>query len=310
MKPVLIAICGPTASGKSSLAMQLAKEMPAEIVGMDAFQIYKRLDIGTAKPALEERLKVPHHMIDIAEPNEAYSVAQYKKDAVNCIEDILSRGKTPVLVGGTGMYLRSLSLPLSYGGAKADFKVRKFYEDYQKENGNEALHELLKQKDPETANRLHPNDIRRIIRALEVQHVTGIPFSKQSMPSYSEGRYNILPFAFDWDRDKLYERINERAEAMFNNGLLKEVDDLLKDGVSPSFQSMQAIGYKECVPYFEGKYSLEETIDLVKRRSRQYAKRQLTWFRKDNRLTWLNPDSGLSNAVKIIIKKEAQNADY
>ncbi len=311
MKPVVIAVCGPTASGKSGLAMRLADEMPLEIIGMDAFQIYKRLDIGTAKPTMLERQKVPHHMIDIAEPYEAYSVARYRKDAIKCIEDILSRNKIPVMVGGTGMYLRAVSLPLSYGGARADAKVRSFYEKYAKENGNAALHSLLMRKDPKTAERLHPNDIRRIVRALEVQHVTGVPFSRQSMPDYSKGSYNILPFAFDWDRNKLYERINKRAEDMFDNGLIKEIKDLLESGVSPSDQSMQAIGYKECIPYIEGEYSLEEALDLVKRHSRRYAKRQLTWFRKDERLKWLDPASGLDDAVKTILckKKEAENAN-
>ncbi|MDO5023063.1 MAG: tRNA (adenosine(37)-N6)-dimethylallyltransferase MiaA [Eubacteriales bacterium] len=312
MKPVLIALCGPTASGKSSLAMRLAKELPIEIVGMDAFQIYEHLNIGTAKPTLEEMQQVPHFMIDIAHPNMPYSVAQYREDAMKCIDDILSRNKLPVLVGGTGMYLRALSLPLSYGGKQSDLNLRKKYEEYADKNGNIALHELLKDKDPKTYDRLHPNDTRRIIRALEVWHLTGVAFSEQEMPKYSDGKYNILPFAFDWDRDILYQRINERTEQMFCDGLLKELEDILAMGVSPNAQSMQAIGYKECIPCLNGEYSVYEAKSLVQLHSRQYAKRQLTWFRKDERLTWLKPAEGLDAAVKTILnkKKETENAKH
>ncbi|MGI6738033.1 MAG: tRNA (adenosine(37)-N6)-dimethylallyltransferase MiaA [Christensenellales bacterium] len=302
MKELVMAICGPTASGKSLLSMALKDYFPIEIIGMDAFQIYERLDIGTAKPSKEEQAQVKHHMIDIISPQSEYTVAEYKIDASSCIDYVINRSKLPVLVGGTGMYLRALSLPLSYGGAQGDIDIRKKYEDMASVKGSLYLHELLKKRDSKAAQKLHPNDKRRIIRALEVQDITGKPFSSQKMPSYDEGKYNIIPLALKWDREILYDRINKRVDIMFEEGLANEVKGLLDSGVSEYAQSMQAIGYKEIIPLLKGESSLEETKELIKTRSRQYAKRQLTWYRADKRVVWIDMQSGADSAIQKVVR--------
>lgn len=302
MKELVIAICGPTASGKSMLSMALKDYFPIEIIGMDAFQIYDRLDIGTAKPTKEEQAQVEHYMIDIISPQSEYTVADYKIDASNCIDYVIDRAKFPVLVGGTGMYLRALSLPLSYGGVQGDSDIRKKYEDMASAKGSLYLHELLSKRDIKAAQKLHPNDKRRIIRALEVQDITGKPFSSQKMPSYDEGKYNIIPLALKWDREVLYDRINKRVDIMFEDELVEEVKGLLDSGVPENAQSMQAIGYKEIIPLLKGEISLDETKEIIKTRSRQYAKRQLTWFRADKRVVWIDMQSGADSAIQQAVR--------
>ncbi len=245
MKPRVLAVVGPTACGKTDVSLALRHHLPIEIVCMDSMQVYRGMDIGTAKPTKEEQSLVPHHMLDVVEPWEAYSVAAYREAAIQCIDGVLSRGKVPVLVGGTGMYLRALSLPLDYGQTQGDNAVRQKYEDYAGEQGKEALHALLKERDPETAGRLHPNDVRRVVRALEVLELTGVPLSEQRMPTYEEGPYQVLPFAPNMDRETLYERVNQRVHRMLDMGLLEEVRGLLEKGVPETAQSMQGIGYKE-----------------------------------------------------------------
>lgn len=292
MKPTIPAIVGPTACGKTGLSLNVAQHLPVEIVCMDSMQIYRGMDIGTAKPTAREQSAAPHHMLDVADPRESYSVARYRGDAKQAIDGILRRGHVPVLVGGTGMYLRALSLPMAYGGTDGDAAIRARYEEMARLEGNGAVHALLEKIDPQTAGRLHPNDLRRVVRALEVYEVTGTPLSRQTMPSYAEGEYRILPFMPVWEKEKLHERINARVDVMMRDGLAGEVEHLLKSGVPEDAQSMQGIGYKEMIPCIRGRVSLNDAADEIRLRTRQYAKRQMTWFRADERVRRLDATQG------------------
>ncbi len=287
-KPRVLGLVGPTASGKTDLSLALASERDIEIVCMDSMQVYRGMDIGTAKPTLAEQRRIPHHMLDVADPREAYSVAEYRRGAARAIDGIISRGRLPVLVGGTGLYLRALSLPLTLGGTPRDDAVRQHYTQLLEQEGKDALHQLLVRKDPQTARRLHPNDTRRVIRALEVWRVTGVPFSRQQMPGYNEGPYDLRLFALQLPREQLYRRIDQRTEAMLKAGLVAEVEGLLHHGVPPDSQALQGLGYKELVPVIAGEMPLQQAAELLKRRTRNYAKRQITWFRRDQRVRWIN----------------------
>lgn len=298
MRKKIVAVVGPTASGKTALSMLLAEHLPVEIVCMDALQIYKGMDIGTAKASPAEREKIPHHMLDIVAPSEPYSVAQYAKDARQAMEDIFSRNKLPLLVGGTGLYLNALSRPYDFGGSPASAQIRADYEAFLEKNGNDALFALLQERDPLSALRLHKNDSRRVIRALEVMQLTGKSISAQQMEE--KGEYDILPLALLWDRQALYARINERVDAMLQEGLVEEVRQLVKSGLSEQSQSMQGIGYKEIIQYLNGESSLEETVCLIKQRTRNYAKRQLTWFRRDQRIQWMTKDEAEEKALPLV----------
>ena len=300
MKPVVLGIVGPTASGKSALAMLAALKLGGEVVCMDSMQVYRRMDIGTAKPTREEQRQIPHHMLDVAEPGDAYSVAEYAMGAGAAIRGILSRGKLPVLCGGTGLYLRALSRKMDFGGAPSDPKLRDAYQQFAQERGTLELHALLEQKDPESAARLHPNDLRRVIRALEVQEITGQPFSAQQMPGDGDGPFDIRLFAIDWPRETLYSRIEARVGRMFCEGLVEEVRGLLYSGVMPEAQSMQGLGYKELVPCMQGEITIKDAAEKIIRRTRNYAKRQLTWFRADGRIHWLPCESGGDELLNLV----------
>ncbi len=309
MKPLILCVTGPTACGKTAVSLALAKHLPIEIVCMDSMQIYRGMDIGTAKPDLSERAVCPHHMLDVAEPTEEYSVAAYAGDAKACIAGILARSHVPVLVGGTGMYLRALSLPINYGGTKGDAAIRRRYEQMAREEGNQSVHDVLREKDPVTAQRLHPNDLRRVVRALEVFEVTGTLLSAQKMPGYQEGDYRILPFVPDWDRPALYIRIDERVTKMFEQGLVSEVQALIASGVDKNAQSMQGLGYKELIPHLSGDMTLDEAADMIRLRTRHYAKRQMTWLRGDERVLWMDAGAGTESMVDTILRKYEENAD-
>ena len=309
MKPLILCVTGPTACGKTAVSLALAAHLPIEIVCMDSMQIYRGMDIGTAKPDLSERAVCPHHMLDVAEPTEEYSVAAYAGDAKACIAGILARSHVPVLVGGTGMYLRALSLTINYGGTKGDAAIRRRYEQMAREKGNQSVHDVLRQKDPETAQRLHPNDLRRVVRALEVFEVTGTLMSAQEMPGYQEGDYRILPFVPDWDRPALYRRIDERVTKMFEQGLVSEVQALFASGVDKNAQSMQGLGYKELIPHLSGDMTLDEAAEMIRLRTRHYAKRQMTWLRGDERVLWMDAGAGAESMVDTILRKYEENAD-
>lgn len=293
VQPAVIAVAGATASGKSDLALRLAKALDGEIVCMDSMQIYRRMDIGTAKPTYEERTAVPHHMLDIIEPTETYAAADYAAEAEQVIAEIASHGKTPVLVGGTGLYLKTLLHGMPLGGVKGDEQLRaRLHAIAAEPNGRRRLHARLEKSDPETAKRLHENDVRRVIRALEVLELTGVPMSRQPMQQTAERPFRLLPLALYMPRDKLFERIEKRVHCMLEMGLLREVDALLKSGVPPEAQSMQGIGYKELVPVLAGETELAEATRQMVVNTRHYAKRQNVWLRGEPETVWLDAGGG------------------
>lgn len=282
-------LTGPTASGKTSLSIRLAKAHDCEIVCMDSMQIYRRMNIGTAKPTEAEMAGIPHHMLDVVDPDEAFSVARYQEMAEECIADILARGKQPLLVGGTGLYLRALRQPMAMGDAAADDAIRAELEQLAAvDGGKQRLHDMLAEVDPVTAERLHLNDVRRAVRALEVYRLTGVPFSQQPQ-SQTVSRYDYRVASLTMDRAVLYARIEKRVDQMAEQGLVEEVRGLLDSGVSADCQAMKAIGYKEIVPFIRGLVNWEETDYLLKLNTRHYAKRQLTWMRREEDVLWVDP---------------------
>ena len=301
-KPAVIAVAGPTASGKSDLGLALARRLGGEIVCMDSMQIYRRMDIGTAKPTAQERALLPHHMLDVADPTEAYAVADYAVAAERVIAEILSRGRVPILVGGTGLYLKALMDGLSLGGAGGDERLRAELNALADEpGGKERLHARLAAVDPETAARLHPNDRRRVIRAIEVYEQTGVPMSRQNHAA-QDRPFRVLPLALDWPRDLLYARLEARVHRMMEMGLLSEVRALLESGVPPAAQSMQGIGYKELIPVVMGQGDVDRAVWEIIVHTRHYAKRQGTWLRAEPRCVWLDArdaDALLARAASL-----------
>ncbi len=288
-KPPLIVIAGPTASGKTNLSIALGRKLQGEVVAMDSMQIYRHMNIGTAKPSLEERNGIPHHMLDIADPNDAFSVADYARQAKVCIDDILQRGKIPILTGGTGLYLKALTSSMELGGTQADPAIReRLTAISQEENGVDTLCSMLLKIDPVTAQRLHRNDIRRIIRALEVYELTGRPFSDQKQTDNVQCPYQLCILGMTVERDLLYKRIEDRVDEMIRSGLPAEVERLLEMGVTADAQAMQGLGYKELVPVIRGEQSLSQAIAAIKLGTRHYAKRQMTWFRRTEGIYWLD----------------------
>lgn len=300
-KKRVLGIVGPTASGKTALSLLVAERLGGEILCMDSMQIYRGMDIGTAKPTKEEQARVPHHLHSFLNPDEPFSVSQYAQKAREIIEGV----KAPILVGGTGMYLQSLSLPMDYGAVGGDEKIRKKYHEIADTQGAEALHALLAQVDPPSAQKLHPNDVRRVVRALEVFDLTGAPLSAQKMPEESDAPYDFQLYALDLPRVILYERVERRVDEMMRQGLLEEVRRLKDSGLSPDAQSMQGLGYKELWPVLTGEASLADAVSLLKMRTRRYAKRQLTWFRRDERIQWLpwTPGQQLEPLAEMICQK-------
>lgn len=291
MKPVVLALVGPTGSGKTQTAIHICKQLNAEIVSMDSMQIYRGMDIGTAKPTKEELASAPHHMIDIADPNELFTVSMYREMAFKVIDDILARGKTPLLVGGTGLYLQAISYDMSLGENGANEALRaELNQIAAKPNGPVMLHERLRKVDPLSAEKLHPNDIRRVIRAIEIYETSGETKSDQTNQQRREGPYHVLVYGLSMPREQMYARINDRVDEMIRDGLVEEVKSLLAQGIHPRKEggAMQAIGYKEIVSALHGDYSLEQAIALIKQGSRRYAKRQWTWFRHDPRTKWFD----------------------
>ena len=294
----ILVIVGPTASGKTRMAVELAKAHNGEVVSADSMQIYRRMDIGTAKPTAEEMDGVPHHMIDVADPEEDFSVARYVELASACVDDILARGKLPIVAGGTGLYVDSLLSGRTFAAFSPESALRKELEEELAERGGEAMLEDLSRVDQEAAARLHPNDHKRIVRALEVYRSTGKTISEHNRETQAlPPRYEALTIGLNFqDRADLWARIDARVDQMAADGLEREVRELLSSGLSPRCTAMQAIGYKEFVAAVEGDMTWREAEELVKLRSRQYAKRQLTWFRRNPAVHWLlwekNPNFG------------------
>lgn len=312
MKPVVLALVGPTGSGKTKTAIALSQVLQAEIVSMDSMQIYRGMDIGTAKPTKEEQDCVLHHMIDVVDPDCLFTVSMYKEMASKAIDGILARGKLPILVGGTGLYLNALSYEMTLGDNGADQALRDELHAIAKEpDGPLKLHERLNKVDPESAAKLHPNDIRRVIRALEIYETSGRRKSDRCDEQLIEGPYHVLVYGLSMPRERMYERINVRVDQMIDNGLVDEVKALLERGIEPRQEggAMQAIGYKEIVSALRGEMSMEHAISLIKQGSRRYAKRQWTWFRRDLRTQWFDwteyeSEEALFDALLCQIKQD------
>lgn len=300
MKNQVIVICGPTASGKTRLGIELAKKIDGEIVSCDSMQIYKDMTIGTAKPTEEERSEAVHHLVDFVLPSERYSVAEYKKDAENTIEQIIEKNKKPIIVGGTGLYLNSLIYGIDYPNIVTDLNYRQELEEKVNKEGLESLYKEATKIDSKAIEKISPNDKKRILRILEIYHSTGKTKSEIEADSRKNGpKFDYKIFVLNMDREKLYDRINRRVDLMIENGLIEEVKVLLeKYKEFPT--AMQGLGYKEVVEYLENKTSKDEMIDKIKQETRRYAKRQITWFKSYKDAIWL--DASNNDNVSIILE--------
>lgn len=312
MIPV-VAVAGPTASGKTSLAVSIALSFSGEVVSCDSMQIYKGMSIATAKPTADEMCGIPHHMIDFVDESVRYSVSDYVRDAKKCIEDIHARGHLPIVCGGTGLYMDSLLTNTDFGFVPDNTQMRESLQNRLKTEGGAKLLDELKGIDPETAERLHENNTGRIIRALEVYYLTGETISERIRRSrLTEQLYDVCHIGINFkDRDALYRRIDGRVDSMLASGLLEEAEKYIS--LDPGTTAVQAIGYKELKPYFDGELTLDEAVDNLKRATRRYAKRQLTWFRRNDNINWVYPDGEgdfILNAKKTVsdfLGKDARN---
>jgi tRNA dimethylallyltransferase len=286
-KQKLIVLIGPTAVGKTRTSIHLARLFNAEIISGDSMQIYKGMDIGTAKITEEEMEGIPHHLIDIKDPQESFSAAEFQQIVREKISDIHSRGKIPMIAGGTGLYIQSVIFDYQFTDAPGDVEYRTVLEQKVKDKGIGPLYELLQSIDPEAAKNIHPNNTRRVIRALEIFHVTGKTMTCYQESQSSELLYDIALIGLTMEREKLYDRINKRVDLMIDAGLIEEVRSLYESGVH-GVQSVQAIGYKEIYEYLDGKISIDSAIGNLKQNSRRYAKRQLTWFRNKMEVNWFD----------------------
>lgn len=295
----IIVIAGATASGKTKLAIDLAEEFDGEVVSADSMQIYRGMDIGTAKPDIKERRNIPHHMIDVADVGEFYSTQKYVSAARRAIEDIVSRGKTAIVAGGTGMYIDCLTGRMNLDAPASDEKVRAQLTSLCEREGLDALYEVFLREAPGERNKIHKNDVKRIMRAIERARA-GKPKEEKSAAE----KYKSLWFAIDIERDKLYNRIDKRAEKMFSAGLVEEVEKVILPVRDKCTTSLQGIGYKEVLDYLDGKRSLDETKEIIAKRTRNYAKRQLTWFRRNEEIVWLAEEDAFEDAKNIIERKD------
>lgn len=286
-KQKVIVIIGPTAVGKTRLSVELAKRVNGEIISGDSMQIYKEMDIGTAKVSKEEMQGVPHYLIDVKEPTESYSVAEFQREVRELIDRISKKGCIPIIAGGTGLYIQSVLYDYQFSDTGKDEEIRLRLEKQVEEEGMEIVYEELRRIDPVSAENIHPNNVRRVIRALEVFHSTGKTMAEYQESQEQELLYDVAFVGLTMDRETLYDRINLRVDLMVEQGLIDEVESLYKKGIRDC-QSIQAIGYKELYGYFDGKLSMEQAIAALKQNSRRYAKRQLTWFRNKMDVTWFD----------------------
>lgn len=304
MKPTVIVIGGPTASGKSNLAVELAKRIDGEIISADSMQIYKDMNIGTAKVTEQEKQGIKHYMLDIISPEERYNVSTYKKEAEKKIEEILAKGKVPIIVGGTGLYIDTLVYGIEFQGEEVDEEYRRVLNEIAEKEGLEKLYQKAVKIDPEAMRKISPNDRKRIIRVLEIYHKTGKTKTEQEKESRkNEVKYNYKVFAITMDREKLYKRIENRVDQMIEEGLIEEVK-ALKKKYSKFPTAMQGLGYKEVVEYLENRISFEDMIENLKKETRRYAKRQLTWFRKNKEIIWLNGENDINSNLERIIEQQ------
>lgn len=298
-KAKVIVICGPTASGKTALSIEVAKKINGEIISCDSMQIYKDMNIGTAKPTKEEMGEIKHYLIDYVLPTERYSVAEYKKDAKKAIKEVIEKGKIPIIVGGTGLYVDSLIYEIEYPEIKFDEEYRKKLEKEVEEEGLEKLYEKAKKIDPIAIQKISKTDKKRILRVLEIYHATGKTKTEQEIISRKkEPEYDYKVYGLLWDRQKLYDRINLRVDIMIEQGLIEEVKTILKK-YSKFPTATQGLGYKEVVQYLNKEITKEEMIEKIKQETRRYAKRQMTWFRKNKQTIWLNAEDKQNN-INII----------
>ena len=308
----LVVLTGPTAVGKTELSLELAQKIDAEIISADSMQIYKDMNIGTAKASTEERNKIKHHLIDFLNPDQDYSVSQFQEDCDQVIENIKSRDKIPLLVGGTHLYLRAVLEGFMLPEIEPDYQLRDKLEKMADQKGTEAVHEILAKRDSKTAQKLHPNDLRRVIRAIEIYEQTNKTksFFKKRQEERPP-RYSAYKFALIRSRENLYQRINKRVDLMMEDGLLAEVKELLNKYDSLSDTAHQALGYKELIAHLKGEVTLEEAVYEIKKRSRHFAKRQLTWLRKENELIVFNiEEERKDNILKTMLKLTKGEKDY
>lgn len=313
-KKPLIVLTGPTAVGKTNLSIRLAKKIGGEIISADSMQIYKKMNIGTAKISPEEMAGVPHYLVDELDPGEEFNVVAFQQMAKKAMKQIYENGHIPIVVGGTGFYIQALLYDVDFSEHETEEKYRQELVALEQEKGREYLYEMLKQADPEYAAIVHSNNVKRVIRALEYYHETGRKLSEHN----AQQRENPSPYQFVYlvlndEREILYDRIDRRVDQMMEAGLLQEVEALVKEGYERTLVSMQGLGYKEFFDYFDGKCTLEETVDIIKRDTRRFAKRQLTWFRREKEVCWMNKqdypdgDALFHEILKILKEKEIWN---
>jgi tRNA dimethylallyltransferase len=286
----LIVICGPTASGKTALSIQIAEDFKGEIVSADSAQIYRKMDIGTDKVTHMERKRIKHHLIDVRNPDQSFTMADFKLEATWSINDILKRGKLPILCGGTGLYIRAIVEGYELPQAPPNQEIRDELQKIYEEKGKDQLYRTLQEIDPITASKIHPNNVRYVARALEIVMQTKKPI----VPKQGRTPYNVFKIAINWDREVLYERINRRIDEQIEEGLLNEIKSLLAEGYSENIQAFTALGYKEYIPYLKGEKPLEQCKEQLKQSTRKFAKRQLTWYRKEEDIYWIEPDEFFS----------------
>ena len=296
----VLVICGATASGKTSLAVNCAKAFNGEVISADSLLVYRDLNIGTAKPSMDERQGIPHHLIDVVDPTQNFSVSDYESMALPILEDLLKAGKMPIICGGTGFYINSLLYKSQFGNAGADEAVRRKYEQMAEEFGKEYVHGILREKDPESAKKLHFNDLKRVIRALEIYDVTGM--AKSAQQDKPIPRFDFVSVSISHPRDRLYERINLRVEEMFSSGLIQEVKGLLNNGVTEDMQCMQGIGYKEIAEGLRIGATEAEMQELIQKNTRNYAKRQETFFKRMQNHTFLAPEEATVERVAQLLQ--------
>lgn len=290
-KPLII-LTGPTSVGKTALSLALAKAVGGEIISADSMQVYKTMDIGTAKIRTSEMEGIPHYLIDVLDPDEEFNVVLFQQMAKDCMQQIYRKNKIPILVGGTGFYIQAVLYDIDFTESESDHSYRSELEALLQEHGVNYLYDMLKQIDPESALAIHPNNSKRVIRALEFSKQTGEKISDHNKEQKEKvSPYRFCYFVLNRDRAKLYETINQRVDKMLEDGLLQEVKSLAKRGYTKKLVSMQGLGYKEILSYLEGEYSYEEAIDILKRDTRHFAKRQLTWFKRERDVTWVNKEN-------------------
>ena len=291
MKRPLIVLTGPTAVGKTSLSISLAKAVNGEIISADSMQVYKKMDIGSAKIRPEEMQGVKHYLVDVLEPEEEFHIVKFQQMAKEAMEEIYKKGKIPILVGGTGFYIQAVTRDIDFTEAQQENTYRAELEKLAETEGAEYLHDRLKEVDPASADTIHANNVKRVIRALEFYHQNGTPISAHNEEQKKQtSPYNLAYFVLNAPRDILYERIDKRVDQMLEEGLVKEVADLRQEGCHRGMVSMQGLGYKEILAYLEGEYPLEEAVRILKRDTRHFAKRQLTWFRRESDVIWVDKD--------------------